>query len=89
MEKNKNPWTKKSEPVKAEPGKEAANVSFDTGGEPQPNGSVRYKVLCDGGINPSGVFWDQTVPAGATQQDYQQAKDEMAAKLAELKALGG
>ena len=83
LNKNKNPVPSKPEPAKKAP------ATFDPGGEPQPDGSVRYKVLCDGGINPSGVFWDVTVPAGATQQDYESAKDAMADKVAEIKALGG
>lgn len=62
---------------------------FETGGVLLPDGSVRYKVLCDGGISPSGVFWNQSVPAGASQSEYEQAKATLEAKVAELKALGG
>lgn len=74
---------------KASASTEAEAPPFETGGVLLPDGGVRYKILCDGGIRPSGVFWDQTVPAGAIQLEYEQAKATMAAKVEELKALGG
>ena len=57
------------------------------GGQKLPDGSVRYKVLCDGGINPSGVFWVKIVPPGASIDDYvaaQGERDEALKRLAQL-----
>ncbi len=67
---------KKREPVKE---------TFSPDGDVQPNGSVRYKVLCDGGINPSGVFWSKTVPPGASEDDYKAAQKERDAAIEALK----
>ena len=58
--------------------------AFAPDGQVLPDGSVRYKILCDGGINPSGVFWTKTVPPGG---DYRAAQAERDAKRAELAAL--
>ena len=56
-------------------------------GQLLPNGSTRYKILCDGGISPNGVFWVKVVPAGASTADHQAAQAEGAAKLKQLKEL--
>lgn len=56
-------------------------------GEVLANGNVRYKILCDPSINPSGVFWAKVVLAGSSAADYQAAQAEMEAKRKELKAL--
>ena len=55
-------------------------------GQVMPDGSVRYKILCDGGVNPSGVFWTKVVPPGG---DYLAAQAERDAKLGELRDLMG
>ena len=60
---------------------------FTPDGQPMPDGSVRYKVLCDGGINPSGVFWSKVVPPGASTADYLAAQAERDQALKQLKEL--
>ena len=72
------------EPAKAvEPAKQA----FVPDGEPLPDGSVRYKILCDGGIHPSGVFFSKTVPPGASIDDLKTVQAERDEALKRLKAL--
>lgn len=58
-------------------------------GQALPRESVRYKILCDGGINPSGVFWSKIVPAGASTADYLAAQAERDEALKQLKELAG
>ena len=61
--------------------------TFSHDGQELSDGSVRYKVLCDGGINPSGVFWTKIVPPGASPADYvaaQAERDEALKSLAQL-----
>ena len=63
--------------------------AFSPDGQKLPDGSVRYKILCDGGIDPSGVFWTKIVPPGASTTDYvaaQAERDEALKRLAELVA---
>lgn len=60
---------------------------FIPDGEIRQDGSVRYKVLCDGGVDPSGVFWCRIVPAGASKEDYlavQAERDEACRQLTEI-----
>lgn len=60
---------------------------FVPDGQRLPDGSVRYKILCDGGISPSGVFWEKTVPPGASESDYravQAKRDEVLKGLREM-----
>ena len=52
---------------------------------PLADGSIRYKVLCDGGLSPSGVYWEMVVAA----DDPVNAHAMMIAKAKEAKALGG
>ena len=73
---------------KAEP-KPVEAAPFAPDGETLPSGQVRYKVLCDGGISPSGVFWSKTVPAGASTADYQAAQAERDAAIKRLQKLSG
>ena len=63
--------------------------AFSHDGQELPDGSVRYKILCDGGIDPSGVFWTKIVPPGATIDDYKAAQAERDEKQRELKELSG
>ena len=53
--------------------KKAAPV-FPYGGQVLPDGSVRFRVrwqiLYDGDIDPSGVFWEKIVPPKASTADY-------------------
>lgn len=65
----------------------AAAPAFAPDGERLPNGSVRYKVLCDGGIKASGVFFEKTVAAGAPQAAYEAAQAERDAAVARLTKL--
>lgn len=63
--------------------------AFTHDGQDLPDGGVRFKVLCDGGINPTGVFWVKIVPPGASTADFQAAqaeRDEALKRLAELHA---
>lgn len=60
---------------------------FTPDGELLSDGSMRYKILCDGGLNPSGVFWAKTVPPGADTDTYkavQAERDEAVQRLKEL-----
>ena len=66
---------------------EALEDTFVPDGQLLSGGGIRYKILCDGGINPSGVFWAKTVPAGASIDDYKAAQAERDAKLKELHGL--
>ena len=68
---------------------EATVEAFVPDGQPLAGGGVRYKILCDGGVNPSGVFWSKTVPAGASSEELQAAQAERDEKAQELKALVG
>ena len=63
--------------------------AFAPDGEVLASGAVRYKILCDGGINSSGVFFDKTVPAGASAADLQAAQAERDEAQKQLKALTG
>lgn len=68
-----------------------AEKPFAPDGQVAPDGSVRYKVACDGGINPSGVFWSKTVAPGASADDYraaQKERDQAIEQLARLNAPG-
>lgn len=76
---------KKREAPKAEA--PVALAVFTPSGDTRPDGSVRYKVLCDGGISPSGVYWSKTVPAGATIADYKAAEAERDEAIERLKGL--
>lgn len=70
--------------VEETPGAEEA---FTPDGELLPDGGMRYKVLCDGGIDPRGVFWARVVPAGAGADVYLEAqaeRDDAIKRLAEL-----
>lgn len=60
---------------------------FTPDGDRLANGSVRYKILCDGGVSPSGVFWSKVVPPGASTEDYKKAQAERDEKLKQLKEL--
>ena len=73
----------------AEKAKRKAEEAFTPDGQPLVGGGMRYKILCDGGINPSGVFWSKTVPAGASVADYRAAQAERDAALKRLKELSG
>lgn len=67
----------------------SVEAPFTPDGQLRSDGSVRYKILCDGGIHPSGVFWSLTVPPGASKDDYLEAqaeRDEYLRRLAELAA---
>ena len=66
---------------------DVAEEAFRPSGQVLSGGGVRYKILCDGGINPSGVYWTKTVPAGASTEDYQAAEAERDAKVKELAGL--
>ncbi len=61
--------------------------AFTHDGEDLPDGGVRYKILCDGGINPSGVFWVKIVPPGASTADYVAAQAERDEAIKQLKQL--
>ena len=61
--------------------------TFTPDGERLHGGGVRYKILCDGGIDPSGVFWTKIVPPGASIDDYKAAQAERDEKQGQLKAL--
>ena len=63
--------------------------AFTPDGQVFADGSVRYKILCDGGFNPSGVFWSKTLPSGASKDDYLAAQAERDEKLRELAELAG
>ena len=61
--------------------------AFTPDGELLPDGSIRYKILCDGGIDPRGVFWTMVVPAGAGTERCRAAqadRDDAIKRLAEL-----
>ena len=66
---------------------DVAEEVFRPDGQALAGGGVRYKILCDGGVNPSGVFWSKTVPAGASDDDYRAAEAERDAKVKELAGL--
>ena len=72
----------KSKPVAAPP-----SERFVIDGDVRADGSIRYKILCDGGINPSGVFWQAVVPAGASNGEIRAVQAERDATLKELGAL--
>ena len=67
----------------ARPQKE--EVGTETRVQTLGDGSVRYRVMCDGGLSPSGVYWETIVEAGAESN----APAVMKAKSIEAKALGG
>lgn len=67
----------KSPAPKAEP-------PFTPDGQRLSDGSIRYKILCDGGIDPSGVFWTKTVPPGADNATLRLVQAERDAKVKEL-----
>ena len=85
----KAPAAKASAPVKAAPVAKVEEVLFTPDGQPLVGGGVRYKVLCDGGINPSGVFWAKNVPPGASTADYVAAQAERDEALRQVAALTG
>lgn len=85
----KPPAKAEKAPTEKVPAPSKAEGAFTPDGQRLPDGSVRYKVLCDGGVNPSGVFWAKVVPAGASTADYQAAQAERDAALQQLKALTG
>ena len=60
---------------------------FTPDGQRLEDGGVRYKILCDVGISPSGVFWEKVVPPGASIDDYKAAQAERDEKLGQLKQL--
>ena len=62
---------------------------FTPDGQRLEDGGVRYKILCVGGISPSGVFWEKVVPPGASIDDYKSAQAERDEKLRQLKELIG
>lgn len=64
--------------------KKKTEEAFTPDGQRLSDGSVRYKVLCDGGINPSGVYWSKVVPAGASTADLKAAQAERDAAVKEL-----
>ena len=64
-----------------------AQKPFAPDGQVLSDGSVRYKILCDGGIDPSGVFWSKTVPSAASEDDYRAAEKERDEALARLRQL--
>jgi hypothetical protein len=65
----------------------AAVAPFTPDGDIRTDGGVRYKITCDGGIDPSGVFWSKIVPAGSTVEEFKAAQEERDQKLAQLAAL--
>ena len=69
---------------KQAPAAQKAAPAFSPDGQNLPDGSVRYKILCDGGIDPSGVFWMKIVPHGASTADYVAAQAERDAALKRL-----
>lgn len=76
---------KAAEAPSAEPEEEPkAEEPFAPDGQFLADGSVRYKVLCDGGIDPSGVYWKKVVPPGASTEEYLAAQAERDAALKEL-----
>ena len=80
----------KKEKAKAGPVVQAVTEeAFTPDGQLLQDGGVRYKILCDGGIDPSGVFWTKIVPPGATIDDYKAAQAERDEKQRELKELSG
>ena len=70
------------------PAAQKAAPAFSPDGQKLPDGSVRYKIICDGGINPSGVFWMKIVPPGASTADYVAAQAERDEALKRLATLG-
>ena len=68
---------------------ETAEEAFRPSGQALAGGGVRYKVFCDGGINPSGVYWSKTVPAGASTEDYKAAEAERDEAISRLRELTG
>ena len=66
-----------------------ARPAFTPDGQRLSDGRVRYKILCDGGINPSGTFWSKTMPAGASTDEYLAAQAERDEMLKQLKKLSG
>lgn len=75
-------WKNSQAPVATQP----PVATFSPDGDRLPDGSVRYKILCDGGIDPSGVYWVKTVPPGASTADYEAAqaeRDEALKRLAQ------
>lgn len=75
--------------VKVEQKAEEAPTVFTPDGERLSDGSVRYKLLCDGGIDPSGVFWSKTLAAGASTAEYLAAQAERDEQLKRLRVLSG
>lgn len=61
--------------------------AFTPDGQVLSDRSVRYKILCDGGVNPSGVFWSKIVPPGASADVYLAAQEERDEALEQLKTL--
>ena len=80
-------WNKNKAPAAQAPDAQKDAPPFSHGGQELPDGSVRYKILCDGGINPSGVFWVKIVPPGASISDYVAAQAEMDEALKRLAQL--
>ena len=72
---------------KAKESQDVEEEAFRPDGQALAGGGVRYKILCDGGVNPSGVYWSKIVPAGASTEDYQAAEAERDAKVKELAGL--
>ena len=72
---------------KAKKSEETTVAEFIPNGQRFADGSVRYKIFCDGGVNPSGVFWTKTVPGGSPIEDFQAAEAERDAKIKELAGL--
>ena len=69
--------------------KAAAAAAFHPDGKLLSDGSVLYKILCDGGINSSGTFWSKTVAPGASTADYLAAQAERDGALKRLQKLTG
>src|SRR3990167_5845365 len=73
----------KAPEIKApEPQKTPSVFSYDR--QELPDGGVRYEILCDASIKPSGVFWTKVVPHGATTADSATAKSELYTALKSL-----
>ena len=64
-------------------------VGTETRVQTLADGSVRYRVMCDGGLSPSGVYWEVTLPADAGEVAHALGYASMKHKSREAKALGG
>ena len=73
-------WKKKRVSAAQDPAAPKTSLVFPYGGQELPDGSVlyrvRYQILYDGYIDPSGVFWTKTVPPKASTADYMAAQEE-------------